>query len=272
MLKLNRLENSIKYINLLYLSLISFFANTENINLERFGNPGEIIAIKASKEEIGEFLTVRINDSLYKLIPLPYDKQNDSIYVDEIKIKINQKDFGESRITIENNSMVDLSKEDIDRTIKESQIIQKAINSYSKFLEPDFKFIKPVQGIISSRYGKKRFINNKPRSPHLSLDIAATEGTKIISPSKGKVILLGDFFYAGNYILIDHGFGLLSSYSHLSKITVKENEIIDRGQKIGEVGSSGRVTGPHLHWTIYLNKVKINPESVIQENFLETLL
>ena len=168
--------------------------------------------------------------------------------------------------------MIDLSKEDIDRTFRESQIIQKAINSYSKSLEPDLDFIKPVQGIISSRYGKKRFINNKPRSPHLSLDIAAAEGTKIISPSRGQVILVGDFFYAGNYILIDHGFGLLSSYRHLSKITVKENEIIERGQKIGEVGTSGRVTGPHLHWTIYLNKVRINPESIIQENFLETLL
>ncbi len=266
------MNKSFKFISLLYLVLISFFANTENIILERSGDPGEIIAIKASKDDIGENLTIKINGSLYKLIALPYNKQNKSIYIDEVKIKINQKDFGESRITIQNNSMIDLSKEDIDRTFRESQIIQKAINSYSKSLEPDLDFIKPVQGIISSRYGKKRFINNKPRSPHLSLDIAAAEGTKIISPSRGQVILVGDFFYAGNYILIDHGFGLLSSYSHLSKITVKENEIIERGQKIGEVGTSGRVTGPHLHWTIYLNKVRINPESIIQENFLETLL
>ena len=128
---------------------------------------------------------------------------NDSINVDGEKININQKDFGESRITIENNSMVNLSKKDSDRAFKESKIIQKALNNYSKFLEPDLNFMNPVEGIISSRYGKKRYINDQPRSPHLSLDIAAAEGTKIVSPSKGKVILVGDFFYAGNYIIID---------------------------------------------------------------------
>ena len=155
---------------------------------------------------------------------------------------------------------------------KESKIIQKALNNYSKFLVPDLNFMNPVEGIISSRYGKKRYINDQPRSPHLSLDIAAAEGTKIVSPTKGRVILVGDFFYAGNYIVIDHGYGLLTSYSHLSKIFVEENQIVTKGEKIGEVGSTGRVTGPHLHWTVYLNKVRINPELLIQEGYLESLL
>ena len=260
---INKLKNSA----LCYICLISFF-----INAERFGDPGEIIAIKASSDDIDKYLTVEINESLYKLIPLPFEKQNKSIYVNDEKININQKDFGESRITIKNNSMVNLSKEDSDRAFKESKIIQKALNNYSKFLVPDLNFISPVEGVISSRYGKKRYINNQPRSPHLSLDIAAAEGTKIISPSKGEVILVGDFFYSGNFIVIDHGFGLISTYSHLSSVLVKENEFIKKGQKIGEVGSTGRVTGPHLHWTVYLNKVRINPESIIQENFLESLL
>jgi len=168
--------------------------------------------------------------------------------------------------------MVNLSKEDSDRAFRESKKIQKALNTFSKILKPDLNFINPVEGVISSRYGKKRFINNQPRSPHLSLDIAAAEGTKIISPSKGKVILVGDFFYAGNYIIIDHGFGLISSYSHLSSVQVSENQLIEKGQKIGEVGSTGRVTGPHLHWTVYLNKVRVNPESILKKNFLESLL
>jgi murein DD-endopeptidase MepM/ murein hydrolase activator NlpD len=261
------MKNKLKNFVICYISIISF-----SINAERFGDPGEIIAIKASSNELDKYLTVKINESLYKLIPLPFEKQNDSIYVDGEKININQKDFGESRITIENNSMVNLSKKDSDRAFKESKIIQKALNNYTKFLVPDLNFMNPVEGIISSRYGKKRYINDQPRSPHLSLDIAAAEGTKIVSPSKGKVILVGDFFYAGNYIVIDHGFGLISSYSHLSSVLVNENELIEKGQKIGEVGSTGRVTGPHLHWTVYLNKVRINPESIIQENFLESLL
>ncbi len=261
------MRNKLKNSYLCYICLISFF-----INAERIGDPGEIIALKASSNDLDKYLTVEIGESLYKLIPLPFEKQNDSINVDGEKINVNQKDFGESRIAIENNSMVNLSKEDSDRAFKESKIIQKALNNYSKFLVPDLNFINPVEGIISSRYGKKRYINDQPRSPHLSLDIAAAEGTKIVSPSKGKVILVGDFFYAGNYIIIDHGFGLISSYSHLSSVLVDENELIEKGQKIGEVGSTGRVTGPHLHWTVYLNKVRINPESIIQENFLESLL
>ena len=130
----------------------------------------------------------------------------------------------------------------------------------------------PVVGIISSRYGKKRFINDEPRSPHLALDIAAPEGTKIVSPSEGKIILIGNFFYAGNYVIIDHGYGLMSSYSHLSKIDVKVDQIINKGQKIGEVGSTGRVTGPHLHWSVYLDNTRINPESIIKDNFLESIL
>ena len=261
------MRNKLKNSALCYICLISFF-----INAERFGDPGEIIAIKASSNDLDKYLTVEINKSLYKLIPLPFEKQNDSIYVDGEKININQKDFGESRITIENNSMVNLSKEDSDRAFKESKIIQKALNNYSKFLVPDLNFMNPVEGIISSRYGKKRYINNQPRSPHLSLDIAAAEGTKIVSPTKGRVILVGDFFYAGNYIVIDHGYGLLTSYSHLSKIFVEENQIVTKGEKIGAVGSTGRVTGPHLHWTVYLNKVRINPELLIQEGYLESLL
>ena len=261
------MRNKFKNFSLCYVCFISFF-----IYADKFGDPGEIIAIKASGNDLDKYLTVEINGSLYKLIPLPFEKQNDSIYVDGEKININQKDFGESRITIENNSMVNLSKKDSDRAFKEYKIIQKALNNYSKFLVPDLNFMNPVEGIISSRYGKKRYINDQPRSPHLSLDIAAAEGTKIVSPSRGKVILVGDFFYAGNYIIIDHGFGLISSYSHLSSVLVDENELIEKGQKIGEVGSTGRVTGPHLHWTVYLNKVRINPESIIQDNFLESLL
>ena len=258
-----------------YLKYLSFFClifNFINICSEQYGDPGEIIALKATSDDIENNLITTIDGSLYKLIPLPFDKQNSSIEIDGQKININQKDFGESRISIKNESMVNLSKLDYERTLKESKMIQRAAYSFSKSLNPDLNFIKPVKGIISSRYGKKRFINDQPRSPHLALDIAAPEGTKIISPSKGTVILIGDFFYSGNFIVVDHGFGLVSSYSHLSKISVKENELINKGQKIGEVGSTGRVTGPHLHWTVYLNKVKINPESLINENFLASLL
>ena len=134
---------------------------------------------------------------------------------EDTKIFIQNKDFGESRITITNNALVNLSDEDKDRTIRESKIINKALQTYSKKMNPTFSFISPVDGIISSRYGKKRFINNSPRSPHLALDIAAPEGTKVLSPEDGKVILIGNFFYSGNFLIIDHGQGLLLSLIHI---------------------------------------------------------
>ena len=243
-----------------------------NINAQLSGDPGEIIAVKTEENFKESVYTINFEGLLYQLIPLPYSNQGEYIKHEDKSIFINKKDFGESRISIENTSLVDLNKEDSDRAYKESQIIKKTLNTYSKNIKPDFNLIKPVEGIISSRYGKKRFINDKPRSPHLALDIAAPEGTPVVSPSKGNIILVGNFFYSGNYIVIDHGYGLLTSYSHLSKVSIEENQIVEKGQKIGEIGSTGRVTGPHLHWTVYFEKIRINPELIIQENFLKKLL
>ena len=151
--------------------------------------------------------------------------------------------------------------------------IKNAVNTYSIDLKPNMNFASPIpNGIISSRYGKKRFINSTPRSPHLSLDIAAGEGTPIQAPAKGKVILTGNFFYSGNYLIIDHGYGLLSSYSHMSEIYLKTGDYVEKGEGIGSVGSTGRVTGPHLHWTVYLNKIRINPESLLKKDYLQSIL
>ena len=254
------------------IALIIFLINPLNILAELSGYPGEIYALKVENQEISTNLTIKIHGDSYELIPLPFNKQGKTIKVNDRDILVKEKDFGESRITITNTSMVNLSSEDSQRAIKESKIIKEAIDTYSTDMKSDFNFIKPVKGIISSQYGKRRYINDSPRSPHLALDIAAVSGTDVVAPEKGRIILIGNFFYAGKYMIIDHGHGLLTSYSHLSMIDVNENQFIEKGQKVGEVGSTGRVTGPHLHWTVYLNKIRINPESIIQENFLQSIL
>ena len=252
------------------LYLLIFLLVPFNLFSEMYGDPGEIYPIKINKN-VNSYLVVENKGVRYALIPLPFDKQGKSIKFNGKEININKKDFGESRITIANTSMVDLNEKDSIRASEEAKIINKALKIYTLKYKPKLNFIKPVDGIISSRYGKKRYINGSPRSPHLSLDIAAPSGTNIVAPEYGKVILIGDFFYAGNYIILDHGYGLLTSYSHLSKVDVSINQIINKGQKIGEVGSSGRVTGPHLHWTVYLNKTRINPESLLDGKFLESI-
>ena len=237
-------------------------------------DPGEMVAVKISTcpdIKNKEIFFYTFNNIEYAIIPSPFSKDSRVLSSYCVPIKINKKDFGESRITILDVSKVNLSEEDSQRAYKESQLIKESLNSYSTDIKPSLKFISPVDGIISSRYGKQRYINDQPRSPHLALDIAAAEGTEIIAPAPGKVILVGDFFYSGNYLILDHGFGLLSSYSHMSKIHVKTSDYISQGDVIGEIGSTGRVTGPHLHWSVYLEKQRINPESLIAENFFEKL-
>ena len=244
-----------------------------NILSDLSGDPGEIIAVKLNQNEVvNSHLIIEKEDVRYAMVALPFDKQGKSIKFNNRNILINEKSFGESRITIENTSMVNLSSEDSLRAFKESQLIKKALEKYSTEFKSNLSFITPVEGVISSRYGKKRYINESPRSPHLALDIAATTGTEIVAPERGKVILIGDFFYSGNYLILDHGHGLLSSYSHLSKVNVSVNQFIEQGEKIGEIGSTGRVTGPHLHWSVYLDNTRINPESIIKKNFLKTIL
>jgi murein DD-endopeptidase MepM/ murein hydrolase activator NlpD len=262
------MKNKIKEI------IFIFFLST-NLHAYLIAVPGEIIAIQLN-EKINKLhdndLIINFNGNEYAILPVPYSANGTVIKKGSYSIKVKKKDFGESRITISNPSMVDLSKSDSDRAYKESLLIKKALNTFTNSISPSFNFISPVEGIISSRYGKKRFINDKPRSPHLALDIAATEGTTIIAPSSGRIILVGDFFYSGKYIMLDHGKGLISSYSHMSEISVSIDTNVRKGDILGKVGSTGRVTGPHLHWSVYLNKERINPESLLKENYLDLLL
>jgi len=250
------------------------FVLSSELKSEIVVDPGEMIAIKtASCPDIKSkqvFFYV-FNKIEYAIVPSPFTKNSKLINTYCVPIKVNKKNFGESRITISDTSKVNLSEEDAQRAYKESQIIKNSLNKYSTDIKSSLKFINPVNGIISSRYGKQRYINNQPRSPHLALDIAAAEGTKIIAPAAGKVLLVGDFFYSGNYLILDHGFGLISSYSHMSEVNVKTNDYLEQGDVIGKVGSTGRVTGPHLHWSVYLSNERINPESLIAANFFEKL-
>ena len=174
-------------------------------------------------------------------------------------ILIKDKEFRESKIIIRDNKFNKISNENIKRINIESRILNSKylINSYNS--EISFPLYFPSQGIISSEYGVKRFINNIPRNPHLGLDIASKTGTPIYSAEEGLIVLARDFFYRGKNILIDHAYNFKTSYSHLDKILVNEGDFVERGEIIGYMGSSGRVTGPHLHFeTIFLGE-KLNP-------------
>ena len=123
----------------------------------------------------------------------------------------------------------------------------------------DRPFRWPVTGIVTGVYGSTRVLNGEPRSPHLGVDVTAAEGTPIVAPTEGVVALVADYFFTGNTVVIDHGYGLTSLYAHLSRVDVKPGDRVAQGGVIGLMGATGRATGPNLHWGVDLSGVALDP-------------
>lgn len=135
-------------------------------------------------------------------------------------------------------------------------------------------FMIPVEGRISGQFGGQRIMNNIPKNPHQGMDIAAKEGTPIKASADGEIVLAyPDLFYSGNVVIIDHGFGLQTIYAHMKDMSVKVGQKVKKGDIIGTVGKTGRVTGPHLHWGASLRNVRFNPQSLVdmEKNQLKCL-
>ena len=120
-------------------------------------------------------------------------------------------------------------------------------------------FIRPVQGEATSSFGRRSIFNGQPRRPHSGTDFRAGEGTPVRAPNTGRVALTGNQYFSGNVVILDHGWGLFSHFAHLSTIDVEDGDLVARGEVIGKVGATGRVTGPHLHWTVRLNEARVDP-------------
>lgn len=125
-------------------------------------------------------------------------------------------------------------------------------------------FVAPVPQPANSAFGSRSIFNGVPRSPHSGADFASPAGTPIKAPNSGKVVLVRDLYFSGNSVVIDHGLGLLSVFAHLSAFEVTEGESVTTGQVIGRVGATGRVTGPHLHWTVRANTARVDPLSLLE--------
>lgn len=171
--------------------------------------------------------------------------------------------YEEQRLVIKDKRKVNPAPLDMERINKENKRIGEVkAYRYKELLSG--KFQMPLEGILTSPFGLKRFYNDQPRRPHGGIDIAANTGTPIYAPATGLVVETGDYFFNGNCIFLEHGLGLQTFYAHLSKIHVKAGDKVEPGDLIGEVGATGRVTGPHLHWSVGLNGTWVDPNLLLE--------
>lgn len=176
----------------------------------------------------------------------------------QVAYTVAPKRYSEQQLKVSPRT-VDLSPEDLARHERERAHQQVVMASFSQPLPAALRMVVPVPGRRSSSFGLRRVFNGQARSPHSGMDIAAATGTLVAATLPGRVIDSGDYFFNGQTVWLDHGGGLLSMVCHLSAIDVRLGDLLATGQRLGAVGATGRVTGPHLHWGVMLNRTMVDP-------------
>ncbi len=223
-------------------------------------------------------LTIKKDDKWHAVVGIPLDAQlgqhkltvkavgeEAKVQPLQIAFAVSDKAYATQRLTITDKRKVEPLAEDMTRIQAETAKIVAAFRQWTDMLPSDLVFASPTEGVRSSSFGLRRYFNDLARKPHSGMDIAAPTGTPVTVPLEGRVILIGDFFFNGQSVFIDHGQGLISMYCHLSRIDVKEGQEVKRGDPLGAVGATGRVTGPHLHWTISLNDARVDPALFLRD-------
>ena len=175
-----------------------------------------------------------------------------------LPIRVVDKKYLTQHITVAPDQ-ADLPPEQMARYERERAHLQQVLRTFTERNPASLALLQPVEGRRSGNFGLRRIVNGKPRSPHSGLDIAAPEGTLIVAAGSGQVVDAGDYLFLGQTVILNHGQGLLSLYAHLSAIDVTAGQTVGLGQTLGKVGATGRITGPHLHFSVYLNAASVDP-------------
>ena len=214
------------------------------------------------------------HDAWYAVVGLPLDMKPGA---HELRVQIgsetgmqqfvvNSKDYPEQHITLKDKSKVELSPKDLARAEHEIAAIKELKHHWRATRDTDLAFILPAEGELAGRFGVRRFFNDEPRAPHSGLDVVVKLGTPIRASAQGQVLAIGDYFFNGKTVFVDHGNGLITMYCHLERIDVQTGESVSKGQQLGLSGMTGRASGPHVHWSVVLNGAMVDPELFIPAN------
>ena len=186
----------------------------------------------------------------------------------DVAFTVMEKSYPTETLTVE-PKMVNPPAKELARIKREQAAMHAVFASFTTVTESPFPMQRPLVGDVRSAFGLRRVFNGEARSPHSGLDIRGAIGDPIVAPAAGTIALTGLFYFNGNTVLIDHGGGVVTMTCHMSEIDVAKGQHVARGQLLGKVGATGRVTGPHLHWTLSLNDERVDPEQAL-EIFSET--
>lgn len=185
-------------------------------------------------------------------------------FVCETLVQVRKGSYTVERLTVDQRFM-ELSEKDLARYNREARRLRGfwATATPERLWAGGFRI--PVKARrVSGNFGRRRVLNGESRSPHSGEDFPADSGTPVRATQRGRVVMAQDLFFSGNTVVLDHGLGLYTLYAHLNSMSVKEGDMLDGNQLLGRVGSTGRVTGPHLHWGVRLNGARVNPLDLVK--------
>ncbi len=225
---------------------------------QAFFNDNPVLVLADDKQQwwavVGLSLDTTVGKQHLSVRATPSDQEMTSV-----PFEVTTKTYRSQHITLKDRAMVSPPPATLARIKQELDTQIAGYQTFSDASPSNLIFDAPVAGRQSSPFGLRRYFNGEPRNPHSGLDFAAPTGTPVKSPADGRVLLIGDFYFNGQTIFIDHGQGVITMFCHLSEIAFLPGDTVKRGDVVGKVGNTGRSTGPHLHWNVSLNNARVDP-------------